>query len=63
MPIELKSSLKIFATPVEESGIRSIVERTERRKEEAARERQKRGYRATEVFIEHATEVSRIHTR
>lgn len=39
------------------------VENKEEKREKAAEKDRKGEYRATEVFIEHATEVSRVHTK
>lgn len=39
------------------------VKNKEEEREKAAEKDRKGEYRATEVFIEHATEVSRVHTK
>lgn len=63
----IKSQNCITITPFppwQRINMNSEAQWSENKEREKAAEKDRRGeYRATEVFIEHATEVSRVHTK
>ena len=63
----IKSQNCIIITPFppwQRINMNSEAQWSENKEREKAAEKDRRGeYRATEVFIEHATEVSRVHTK